>query len=61
MSSNYIKIKPDPPTCPHNEGVACDTYTQQSCHRCGWNPNVAKARKEKFCEQNKVTIPITNR
>lgn len=29
--------------CPHNEGVAC---TNKECDSCGWNPSVAKQRKE---------------
>ena len=27
--------------CEHNEAVVCD---HKNCHRCGWNPEVAKAR-----------------
>lgn len=27
--------------CPHNEHLICEVH---SCSRCGWNPEVAKAR-----------------
>lgn len=33
--------------CPHNEGCVC---TVKACIRCGWHPNVAKARMEKICK-----------
>ena len=28
--------------CPYNEGCHC---TSKDCWRCGWNPKVAKARR----------------
>lgn len=37
---------PKVPGCPHNEGVACG-LKRKICHRCGWNPEVAKKRREK--------------
>ena len=38
---------PKAPGCPHNEGVAC-ALKRKVCHRCGWNPQVAKRRKERY-------------
>ena len=37
------KNKPiiEPLRCPHNEHLICEVH---SCSRCGWNPEVAKAR-----------------
>ena len=32
-------------SCPHNSYVRCEYKT---CHRCGWNPNVAKIRMDKI-------------
>ena len=32
-------------SCPHNGALVCDV---KNCKRCGWNPNVAKIRMEKF-------------
>ena len=34
-------------TCPYNHEVDC---TLQMCGKCGWNPEVAKARLEKYLE-----------
>ena len=34
-------------TCPHNEGVEC-AKEKKKCHRCGWNPVVAKCRKNRL-------------
>ena len=31
--------------CVHNVGVQC---SRKDCDRCGWNPKVAKARREAF-------------
>ena len=31
--------------CPNNSNVDCG---KKECHRCGWNPEVAKARLEAF-------------
>ena len=31
--------------CPYNEEVSCET---RKCHKCGWNPRVAKARMERM-------------
>ena len=35
--------------CPYNLEVSC---TVRNCHKCGWNPDVAKARTEKYMEEN---------
>lgn len=34
--------------CPYNHGVACEI---RECSRCGWNPEVAKARTEAYMEK----------
>lgn len=31
--------------CPYQEGVGCHV---RNCNKCGWNPDVAKARLEKY-------------
>lgn len=36
--SSYARI------CPHNEGVLCESM---KCVKCGWNPKVEKARRER--------------
>jgi hypothetical protein len=33
-------------TCKHNAGVECEPRCAK-CHKCGWNPDVNKERKEK--------------
>lgn len=42
--------------CPHNDAVGCFP-SQRNCNRCGWNPDVAKERLEKFCKKHGVTMP----
>lgn len=32
--------------CPYNEGVLCSK--NRICRKCGWNPEVDKARKKKL-------------
>ena len=44
----YQRKEPKGPGCVHNDGVAC-TLKRKICHRCGWNPEVAKRRKERYC------------
>lgn len=47
MQLEYIKVEKQPKgpfQCPHNEGCACK---RKECHKCGWNPKVAKARAER--------------
>lgn len=39
--------------CPYNEGVTCEKRT---CNRCGWKPEVAKARTEEFMETGEVHV-----
>ncbi len=34
--------------CPHNPGVECNHKT---CGSCGWNPNVAQRRLDKFLSE----------
>lgn len=36
-------VKGDP--CKHNDGVSC---AFENCGNCGWNPEVAKARLQKY-------------
>lgn len=35
--------------CPYQDNVGC--YAR-NCDKCGWNPDVAKARLEKYKEEN---------
>lgn len=42
--------------CPYNEACSCDPKKRR-CNRCGWNPNVAKARLEKTCHNRGVQVP----
>lgn len=37
--------------CPNNEYVHC--YKPRDCFRCGWNPEVEKARTAKYNSQFK--------
>lgn len=36
--------------CNYQEGVQCE---KKNCHKCGWNPEVAKARLEAIIEKMK--------
>lgn len=50
--------KEDVPTCPHNDAVNCK-YKEKPCRRCGWNPEVKKARLDKILKprsRSKTTI-----
>lgn len=50
MKLEYVKVasyKKDI-QCPHNEMVLCDF---KKCHKCGWHPNVQKARLEKIRQE----------
>lgn len=47
-------------TCPHNEGVPCSIIGRH-CEKCGWNPEVAEARLEKFCNENGIPYPLPQR
>jgi len=38
-------LKPLGTLCRYNEGVECRDWSR--CHRCGWNPAVARARARK--------------
>lgn len=40
--------------CPYNDGVDC---SREKCDRCGWNPDVSKARLAAMPEK-KFTIPF---
>ena len=48
MELQYIKVDGKKRTelhqCPYNRECRCRT---KNCHKCGWNPTVAKARMEK--------------
>ena len=44
--------------CPYNEACSCDPKKRR-CNRCGWNPDVAKARLEKTCYKRGVQVPQT--
>ena len=37
--------KPKEAECKYNDGVLC---ARRKCEKCGWNPEVEKARKEKL-------------
>ena len=52
MSEYY---KPEPPTCPHNDGVVCSG--DSPCDHCGWKPDVAKARLERICKKLGIQVP----
>ena len=39
--------------CPHNEFVVC---SMKKCTRCGWNPDVAKARLEKIRQERQEDL-----
>ena len=47
-------------TCQFNKEVVCD---RQECYHCGWDPEVAKARKEEFLrkltDQKLYKVPFT--
>lgn len=55
MEHRFLK-NPDAPTCPHNEGVVC-WPSERICETCGWDPNVAEARLEKFCRIHHIPVP----
>lgn len=57
MSNCYKRIKPEPPTCPHNEGVVC-LPGEHKCSACGWNPELSKARLEAFCVSYGIQLPL---
>lgn len=35
-------------SCPFNESITACKKNEKKCHKCGWNPEVAKARIEKL-------------
>ena len=43
------RIKPTESECKYNSGVLCAC---KKCDKCGWNPKVEKARKEKLYGQS---------
>jgi hypothetical protein len=43
--------KPKDERCPFNEGVVCPV--QLFCEKCGWNPEVAKERKNRILQELK--------
>ena len=44
------------PACRFNEGVACDPKNQ-TCSKCGWNPEVAKVRLDCICKTMGIEVP----
>lgn len=56
MSEYYTPIKPEPPTCPYNDGVTCDP-AERNCACCGFDPDVAKARLTKICRKLGIPVP----
>ena len=42
---DYKEKKPRAYDCPYNPGCHC---AKMDCYRCGWNPKVEEARKEKM-------------
>lgn len=45
--------------CPYNDAVGCFP-SKKNCDRCGWKPEVSKARLEKFCKDHGIAVPVTN-
>ena len=47
-------------TCQYNIEVICE---REECHRCGWNPDVEKARKraneKKYLPEKLYKVPFT--
>ena len=43
-----------------SENVFCRP-DQRHCDRCGWNPQVAQARLEKFCKEHGISLPLPQR
>ena len=39
-----------------NEAVVC-LPEERHCTACGWNPEVAKDRLEKFCAERDIKLP----
>ena len=54
-----MKVNPpkkDSTICAFNDAVTC-TRKERPCAGCGWNPNVAKARLNRYCITHKVEVP----
>ena len=43
-------------SCQFNDGVGCHPK-KHHCETCGWNPEVAKARLEKICNDLGISPP----
>lgn len=57
MELQYYKVqkfKKDVMDCKYNEGCRCNRYQRAMCHRCGWNPRVAKARMDRILDQRRA-------
>lgn len=54
MENNETK-RADFPACRYNPGVVCFPG-ERKCSGCGWNPDVAKARLNRFCSTQKIQI-----
>lgn len=53
MKLEYVKVENNrkrkaPTVCHYNDACQCIT---KECHRCGWNPEVAQKRTQKFLQQ----------
>ena len=58
MNNYYTPIKPEPPTCPYNDGVTCNP-DERNCACCGFDPAVAKARLARICKKLGIPAPET--
>ena len=47
-------------SCKFNEGVDCSPFNRH-CERCGWNPELAKARLEKFCNKRGIVLHLATK
>lgn len=44
------------PSCINNAGVVCLPETKH-CDTCGWDPDVARVRLLKICEERGIALP----
>lgn len=58
-----ITMSKDNNACPYNTAVICgprdwqNKTVKRECNACSWNPDVAKARLEKFCRKHHIINP----
>ena len=50
LEANFLCPYNDGVECPYNDGVECSQRI--GCDRCGWNPEVAEARKKSLRERS---------